>query len=303
VFLLGTLGSLLPVKNSFAKGGYSITALLSLPDKLANEARPHILESFNPSQFKVSVFELDEYRSNASLREANPGVVLAAGRDSCLYASQNLTGNDVLCVLLSNQAFLNIQKLRKTTSHYRFGAIVIDQPLQRQINIANVVFPSLQKFGLLTSKEESLGDIDKNRWSLSVDDFNANQAVAPQIVRMLSDKDALVAVPDKQIYTTERLRTVLLTAYGYAKPVIGYSRAYVRAGALITTFTTPGQVFRQASEIVDEFRSAKAGDVNQVYEPRYFSIVHNPSIAKSLGLVRRFRFHAGQDFRDTDFAS
>jgi len=301
LLICSSLGLLLPSTTLFAKD--RVTALLSLPDNLVDRSREQIGKFFDASQYELQIFTLDEYRLDGQIADREMGIILAAGRDSCMYAAQHLLDHDVLCVLLSHQAFNEILARRTNRPNQRLDAIVIDQPLHRQVNIAHIVFPSLQKFGLLSSLADSESHVDGRGWSISVNSFNQNLAVAPQIVQTISNRDALVAVPDKEVFTTDRLRTVLLTAYGHAKPVIGYSRAYVRAGALITTFTTPSQVFRQASDIINTYTTEDGSSESRVYDPRYFSITHNPSIAKSLGLVTRFRFRAGQDYKDADFAS
>lgn len=280
-----------------------ITVLLSLPADVENQSQLQLKNAFENSRFDLKIHSLSEYRQRKSTNASDHGMVLAAGRESCAYTAKELQTPKVLCVLLSRQAFDEIQYQRDEASTRIFGAIVLDQPLSRQVKIAHAVFPSLQKFGVLSSEMSQQRDIDQDDWSLTVNTFNEDQEVVPQIVQAISDKDALVAVPDRNVYSTESLRSVLLTAFGYAKPVIGYSRAYVRAGALITTFTTPAQMFRQASEILNGDIANQIIEDNSVFEPRYFSIAHNPSIAKSLGLEKQFEFRSGHDYKDCDFAS
>ncbi len=284
-----------------------LTVLLSLPAEHERQAREEIKRFFPAEQYAVDVDSLENYIAREPVSDGSDlghgDIVLAAGSQSCQYALIELPERSVMCLLLSRESFHKI-----TQGHARqrrekpYTAIVIDQPVKRQVQIANTVFPSLKYFGVLASEANARLQKAKSCARVQVSTYNENEALAPQITDIMSSTDALIALPDHNLYNSERLRTVLLTAYGYAKPVIGYSPSYVKAGALISTYTTTRQVFRQAAELLESSLHLGA-DTSMVHEPQYFSITDNASIAKSLGLVRRFRYAADHDYTDEDFSS
>ena len=156
------------------------------------------------------------------------------------------------------------------------------------------------------------------RLSLDYRAFAPTVALPAQLDDTLSRSDALVALPDSTIFNRATLHVVLLTAYGYAKPVIGFNRAYVRAGALISAYATPEQVLRDVFEDVaaegagegvgegiDESTRAENEqrwfDDGRVRPSRRFSVAENRRIARSLGLSRRAPIEPGQDYRDENF--
>jgi len=59
---------------------------------------------------------------------------------------------------------------------------------------------------------------------------------------LLIDSDVLLAVPDSEIYNSNSIRNILLSSYRRGIPLVGFSQAYVKAGALCAIFSTPEQL-------------------------------------------------------------
>lgn len=95
--------------------------------------------------------------------------------------------------------------------------------------------------------------------------------------------DLMLAVPDAAVFNRSTAQSVLLTSYRYHDPIVGYSRSLTRAGALVSLYSTPAQIGRQAAEIIlKQFESTNTHLSEPVY-PRYFSVSINPQVARSLG--------------------
>ena len=106
---------------------------------------------------------------------------------------------------------------------------------------------------------------------------------ATQAMDRIAAKRVLLAVPESVIFNSETLHNILMTTYRHEQSVIGFSAAFVRAGALATTFSTIDDIAAQLEEIVHDF--ASSGDLATEQFPRYFDVVVNDSVAKSLNLV------------------
>ncbi len=222
---------------------------------------------------------------------------LAAGSRSCHLVLESLAKRKVLCTLLTEESFLGLDADQYDNA--QIAALVIDQPVDRQARVANVTYPSLSRFSVFSSANQ-LDDIRED--SIAVDGFPYFSSVSlpSQLSDALHAHDALIATSDNSIFNASTLSTVLLTAYGYHKPVIGFSRAYVKAGALISSFSTPSQIFR---EIAHWLRSGATSfdDMPPISYPRYFSVIVNASVARSLGLIQSRRFNYGETLTDEDF--
>ena len=84
-------------------------------------------------------------------------------------------------------------------------------------------------------------------YKLVVRQVNEQAALLPALQQTLEPSDALLALPDPLVFSRNTAQTVLLTSYRHQTPVIGYSRAYVTAGALAAVFSTPEQIAQQAA--------------------------------------------------------
>lgn len=104
----------------------------------------------------------------------------------------------------------------------------------------------------------------------------------PALQRVTTDPAVLVATPDNEVFNSYSLQNVLLATYRQRSPVLGFSPAYVRAGAVLGLYVTPAQIGRQAAEMA---KAVLAGaPLPQPQTPRYFEIGTNPQVAHSLGI-------------------
>jgi ABC-type uncharacterized transport system substrate-binding protein len=98
---------------------------------------------------------------------------------------------------------------------------------------------------------------------------------------ILSRSEVLLAVPDSEIYNSNSIRNILLTSYGRSIPLVGFSQAYVNAGALCAIFSTAEQLAEQASDIAISFERLRRLPDPQF--PEQFSIAVNREVARTLG--------------------
>ena len=92
----------------------------------------------------------------------------------------------------------------------------------------------------------------------------------------------LLAIPDPIVHNANTVQPILLMSYHAAIPVIAYSPAYQRAGAMVVLYTTPAQLAQQTLELVTAFREGRS--LPAVQEAKYFSIGINTTVARSLGI-------------------
>ncbi|ASJ70802.1 hypothetical protein [Granulosicoccus antarcticus] len=260
-------------------------------------------------QIKVAVTEemsdLNVWQINATevassdYKWPDADTIVATGKLGCQLALQATANTPILCTLLTEEGFLSLDTaLRKSQSTF-VSALVIDQPVSRQMQIANRVYPSLTHFSHFAGfgTGQKTGDLTS---TLDLYSYQASSTLPAQLKGALRTHDALIATSDSRIYNASTLSTVLLTAYGYGKPVIGFSRAYVKAGALITSYSTPSQILRQVAYRLRETRRSNDMSESLIY-PEYFSVIDNQSVARSLGLIKAFVFTADKTYTDSDF--
>lgn len=225
-------------------------------------------------------------RKNDFLRET-PDLIVTVGVGAAQeLAAQNLP-IPVLAVLIPRQAF---EKIPRQRDYKYFSAIFLDQPLARQMELIRLATPERRRVGVLLGPD-SQGTLkflqaaaSEARLSLAVEKISAAEELLPALQRVLADSDVLLAVPDPLVFNKGTVQSLLLTTYRYQDPVIGFSHAYVKAGALASVHTTPEQVGRQAGDVILRVLGSRATWLPAPEYPRYFSVSVNYQVARSLGL-------------------
>jgi putative tryptophan/tyrosine transport system substrate-binding protein len=99
---------------------------------------------------------------------------------------------------------------------------------------------------------------------------------------VLDDAGVLLAVADPEVYNGSTVSNILLATYRAQVPVVAFSPAYVKAGALLALYSTPGQIGTQAAGLVRQLQLGGAMGVTSQY-PVEFSVAVNDHVARSLG--------------------
>lgn len=169
------------------------------------------------------------------------------------------------------------------------SAIYLDQPLSRQLELVRLALPEYAKIGALlgpTSRvllPELENTAAKKKLRLRERTVRKGDALATSLTELMTESDALLAVPDPLIFNRYTVQNVLLTTYRQKIPVIGFSLAYVKAGALMAVYSSPAQIGQQTAETII-LAAAKNWRLPPPQYPRYFNITVNRQVARSLGL-------------------
>ncbi|MEO1765984.1 ABC transporter substrate-binding protein [Thiobacter aerophilum] len=216
---------------------------------------------------------------------AQAELVVAVGLRATEQALRLNPSLPVLAVLLPRATYL---QLRRSSGAQPFSAIFLDQPPARRFALIAEAFPYRKRVGAVLGPESaaelrSLQAAARERGlqlvSERIDDADA---LLPALNRVLSEADVLLAVPDPLVFNRNTAQGILLTSYRAQKPVVGYSQAYVNAGALLAVYSTPAQIARQTAELITALPSPSA--LPQPQYPRYFSVAVNAQVARSLGI-------------------
>lgn len=224
----------------------------------------------------------------AELDGGRLGLAVAVGMNACESVVRARAARPALCVLVPKAGF---RRLTQTTPTERVSAIYLDQPVARQLALARALLPEARRVGLLAGEEVQREATGIRRSARSVGLAVELQAAAGGrdsargIARLLRDTDLILAVHEPEVLTPAAAKWLLHLAHRQQRPVLGFSRAYVEAGALAAVFSTPEQIGRQAAETILAWaRGGGTGLVPSAY-PREFAIEVNRTVADALGLA------------------
>ncbi len=165
---------------------------------------------------------------------------------------------------------------------------ILDQPPIRQIKLIQLVDSSIKDIGVIVTEQSSffiqpLKEATlKSKLSLNIHLTQAS-SVRYQIDDIARSSDIILAIPDSRVYNSSSLSQVLLTSYRHGTPVIGFSKGFMKAGAITGVISSLDQLSQHLAESLIPIEALPLHPRSFIY-PRYFSVLSNRAVAKSLNL-------------------
>lgn len=222
-------------------------------------------------------------------------LVIAVGAGALRTVAQGEAGPPVLSVLVPRAAYEGIVG---TGEGRKWTAIHIDQPFPRQVELIRLALPKAQRIGVLTdaAAPERLQPLKSalagTPLELVAGSFSGEPSLFSALSQVLEQADVFLAMPDPQVHNAGTVRNLLLTSFRARVPVVGFSAAYARAGAVMSLYSTPEQIARQAADVVSDWTRERAWPAPRY--PRHYTVSVNAHVARSLGL----RIEDGDGLRD-----
>ncbi len=215
-------------------------------------------------------------------------VALGTAAADALVISQGPT--PVLAALLPRRSFEQILHHSARRASARLSAIYLDQPLLRQLALIRLALPEAQRVGVLFGPD-SVYQAERLRALASSQGLTLHEAVvhaddlnlfAP-LQQVLLGSDVLLALADPLVFNSTSIQNMLLTTFRAKLPMVAFSPAYVRAGALWALHVTPEQVGLQAARLVQTV--LQGGNLpEQPVESDDFEVSVNAHVARALNL-------------------
>ncbi|MDD2881727.1 MAG: ABC transporter substrate binding protein [Rhodoferax sp.] len=218
-----------------------------------------------------------------------PRIYVALGSQATAALAASKVSAPVLATLLPRSSFERVLRSSGRKASAEFTAVYLDQSLQRQLTMIRLALPQAKHLGVLWGpdswpKAPALRSLaDANGLSLNEAGLEGNFNVFPDLQQVLNGCDVFLALADPLVFNSSSIQNILLTTFRAGVPVVAFSPAYVRAGALLALHATPVQVGRQAATFVV---SALRGQLlpEQPVESNDFEVSVNEHVARALGL-------------------
>ena len=229
---------------------------------------------------------------SAQFRQAKPepqwvvAIGIAALRDMQELFADDPTPPPLLAVLVPRLAFDRIADPTRLRAGLQ-SAVFLDQPPVRQMDLVRMAMPSLLSLGVLMGGESkfhvpALEKAARERGIHLIARQVAKDGLFPALQALLPDVDALLALPDPGVFNSQTAANILSAAYRRRIPLIGFSPAYARAGALVSLYSTPAQVGARGGEVLRQAFASRTLPPPQW--PREFVVTVNQDVSRSLDL-------------------
>lgn len=235
------------------------------------------------------------WRATFSARDEAPDLIVAVGvgaldgvLDRLGKRGESWAHIPLLAVMVP-QAVFDARLAANQLVRRPFSAVLIDQPLGRQLALIKRAMPQFQRVGVLVGPQTRLvmDTLEKEAGGRGMfvrhtPPVTAAEEIYPALKQALSEAEVILALPDPLIYNSANLQNILLTTYRARIPLVAFSPAYVKAGAVLAVYSTPAQVARRAVEMLRQWQSGRGLPAPQ--NPREFEVAVNERVAASLGL-------------------
>ena len=194
-------------------------------------------------------------------------------------------GAAVLNVLIPREAYRGLN----VSTENMPAAIFLDQPIERQFALARALLPATRRAGMLlghssTADQAGLRQAARHfMLDLEIVTVEADTNPAAAIRKVLNNSEFVVSTFDRETYTAATAKWLLYLALQKQRPIIGFSRALLQAGAVAAVFSTPQQIATHTAELISEWLQTGVAPSGTVY-PRHYRIGLNPTVAARLGL-------------------
>lgn len=167
-----------------------------------------------------------------------------------------------------------------------WSAIKINQPIDRLIDTAKkTVNKSYRKTLLVVASSTNSPVINelealKNHPDIKIIYVEKDQIAAKLIEPELPNAAAIVAIYDPAIWSGNSARWILQQAYNHKVHIIGYSKAFLKAGAMVSVYSDADQIIAATEQQITQWIKTKTLN-NKIHYPEY-NIEINDNIARSL---------------------
>jgi ABC-type uncharacterized transport system substrate-binding protein len=171
------------------------------------------------------------------------------------------------------------------------SAIYLDQPFRRQLDLIRIALPKRKHLGAVLGptssalRDELQAAARARGFTLDIEQIETSAGLLTALNKVLEDNEVLLSVADSEVFNNQTVHHLLLSTYRHGVPVLGLSRAYVEAGALLAVHTTPEQIGLHLAEVLLKLAGNGQWVLPAPQPPRYFTVSVNRRVASALDLA------------------
>lgn len=210
----------------------------------------------------------------------NPGrIYIAVGRDALRYATSVKPGLSVVgTMILRGDAATGGMPLA--------AEVDLDVPPRLLLQKIHQLFPRASRLGVLVS-----GNVDRAALvvsarelalSIQLSEVSGPESLLKALLALKGKADLVVTFPDNTLYNGATVKPLVLASLEERLPIVGFSAAFVHAGAAAGVFADFREAGRQAAEAA--LRLEPAQSEHTVEPPRKLTVAVNQRVLRLLGL-------------------
>lgn len=248
--------------------------------------------TLNSKQYDLTITTLDGLQKGEQTLPEKYAVLVTVGSRATRYALMEKISKSIFATFVTRSSLLSELSSEEGFPSQLKGALVLDQPAQRVVALAQLINPQARSLGTAVNgsspnrRDEFSRATEKAGLQLNVATLFEDSNPISDLKIIFSNSHVFIVVPDKARFNSKIAKWILFLSYRHRVPVIGYSQKYSDAGALVSLFSTPEQIGRDTAKLVHEGLSDRRQLFSnpRLLSPREFTLAVNNKVANSLGL-------------------
>ncbi|HEY2012771.1 MAG TPA: ABC transporter substrate binding protein [Bryobacteraceae bacterium] len=174
------------------------------------------------------------------------------------------------------------------------GRVDLDIPLSTQLQAIRSLWPDRLRVGIIRNPARSRYTTEmlesrarKEGFTVLVVDCDGPARLLKAVASMKGKVDFLLCFPDPDLYNSVTIKPLVMASLEGRMPLVGFSPAFVRAGAAAGIYPDYRETGRQAAEMAQ--RLLRGEDRGPDTGPRKIQLAVNQRVARLLGI----EFHPG----------
>ncbi|MEW8625063.1 MAG: ABC transporter substrate binding protein [Candidatus Thiodiazotropha sp.] len=215
----------------------------------------------------------------------NYKAIITLGTHAAIISGKNIQDITIISALIPKNNVL-IQENLKANPNQHF--LYLDQPQGHSLALIKALSSRFEDIGIVVDSKDQ-GTVEslqkaalRLKLNLLIEQIFSDEQVGAALNNLLERIDILLTTPDTNIHNKSTVSNILLSTYRKRIPLIGFSSAYVKAGALAAVYSSPEDIAYQVRDNIIAYFGSKQLPLEQQMG-KYFSVLFNTDVARSLG--------------------
>lgn len=232
---------------------------------------------------RIKILSLESSLSDPSTVQ-NSDLIITLGASATQTVSSRFPEKRLISAYITEQHLNNL-----TIPNKQHLPVLLDQPLSRYIAFSHLLLDA-RTIGVVSRNQINFNKRQRQLLRNNSIEFKQFQLkemdqLLPGIRSIGKTSETLLMMPDQTIYNRDTLKGVLLTTYRSRTPVVSYSPAHVKSGALASIYSSPIDIGKHLGELLDQFLLRNSLPADKPQFARYYSIRYNQQVAHALGIT------------------
>ncbi|MET0065845.1 MAG: ABC transporter substrate binding protein [Candidatus Thiodiazotropha sp.] len=232
-----------------------------------------------------SNFDIVQISSYDSQSARNNQLVITLGIQAALFTQKHFPDTPTISALIPKHSKAIENSAQNNPSQFY---LFLDQPIERSLLLIKALSERFKNIGVLVLRQDfqdqtRISELAKTlQLNLHTGRVDSMETIGKSLSQILDDIDIFLALPESNIHNKTTVSYILLSTYRKRIPLIGFSSAYVKAGALAAVYSSPQDIADQVRDnVVDYLKRGSLPKFQQMDD--YFSVLFNTDVARSLG--------------------